>query len=62
MERNQSCERSLPMADIVWKRQLPVSVPDGDGGLLVTQNHTCLPGQTDPMAIVDLDAVYDLVG
>jgi hypothetical protein len=44
----------------MWQSQLPVltstSVPDGFGGLIVTQNHTCLPGQTNPMAVVDLDA------
>ena len=44
----------------LWQTILPVvngnSVPDGSGGLLVTEHNTCLPGQTDPMTIVDLDA------
>jgi hypothetical protein len=44
-----------------WQTSLPIvngnSVPDGSGGLLVTEHNTCLQGQTDPMTIVDLDAV-----
>jgi hypothetical protein len=45
----------------MWQTTLPIvngnSVPDGSGGLLVTEHNTCLPGQTDPMTIVDLDAL-----
>jgi Bacterial Ig-like domain (group 3)/Galactose oxidase, central domain/Bacterial Ig-like domain (group 2) len=45
---------------ILWETNLPVingnSVPDGFGGLLVTENNTCLPNQSVPMSIVDLDA------
>jgi hypothetical protein len=44
----------------LWQTQLPVvnnnSVPDGYGGLLVTEYNTCTPGQTQPMTVVDLDA------
>jgi hypothetical protein len=43
----------------IWETSLPVvngnSVPDGFGGLLVTEHQTCNPNQTDPMTIVDLD-------
>ena len=43
----------------MWQKSLPIlngnSVPDGSGGLIVTENNTCFPGQTDPMTIVDLD-------
>lgn len=43
----------------IWQMQLPEvngnGVPDGSGGLIVTEHETCLPGQTDPMTIVDLD-------
>ena len=42
-----------------WKTQLPVvndnSVPDGFGGLLVTEHNTCDTGRTHPMTIVQLD-------
>jgi hypothetical protein len=44
----------------LWQTTLPAvngnSVPDGAGGLLVTEHNTCFPAQTDPMTIVDLDA------
>jgi Bacterial Ig-like domain (group 2) len=44
----------------MWQQTLPIlngnSVPDGSGGLIVTENNTCFPGQTDPMTIVDLDS------
>jgi hypothetical protein len=44
----------------MWQATRPIanshSVPDGEGGLITTENNTCLPGQTDPMALVDLDA------
>lgn len=44
-----------------WQTPLPIvngnSVPDGSGGLVVTEHNTCLPNQTDPMTIVDLDAI-----
>jgi outer membrane protein assembly factor BamB len=43
-----------------WKSLLPAvtdnSVPDGSGGLIVTEHATCNQGQTDPMTIVDIDA------
>lgn len=43
----------------LWQTSRPAvngnSVPDGSGGVLVTEHNTCLPGQTDPMTIVDLD-------
>jgi hypothetical protein len=45
----------------LWQTQLPPlnnsSVPDGVGGLLVTEYQTCTPGQTNPMTVVDLDPV-----
>jgi hypothetical protein len=45
----------------LWATSLPVvngnAVPDGFGGLLVTEHQTCNPGQTDPMTIVDLDGI-----
>jgi hypothetical protein len=45
----------------LWQTSLPAvngnSVPDGSGGLLVTEHNTCLPGQTDPMTVVDLDGL-----
>lgn len=44
----------------LWQSQLPAltnkSVPDGSGGLLVTEHTTCDPGQTDPMTVADIDA------
>lgn len=45
----------------LWQTSLPIvngnTIPDGSGGLLITEHNTCLPGQTDPMTIVDLDAL-----
>ncbi|HEV2417194.1 MAG TPA: kelch repeat-containing protein [Terriglobia bacterium] len=45
----------------MWQSQWPAmngsSVPDAFGGLLVTEHQTCNQGQTDPMTIVDMDAV-----
>ncbi len=34
------------------------SVPDGSGGLIVMEYDTCVPGQTVPLTIIDLDPVY----
>jgi hypothetical protein len=34
------------------------SVPDGYGGLIVTEYDTCTPGQTHPLTVVQLDPVY----
>jgi len=43
----------------MWQTSLPAlnnnSVPDGNGGLIVTENQTCKPNQSTPMSIVDLD-------
>ena len=43
----------------MWQKLRPIangnSVPDGEGGLITTENNTCLPNQVDPMSIVDLD-------
>jgi Bacterial Ig-like domain (group 2)/Galactose oxidase, central domain/IPT/TIG domain len=43
----------------MWQVQVPPvnanSSPDANGGMLVVENQTCNPGQTDPMTIVDLD-------
>jgi hypothetical protein len=33
------------------------STPDPTGGLIVTQHQTCIPNQTDPMKISDLDPI-----
>jgi IPT/TIG domain/Bacterial Ig-like domain (group 2)/Kelch motif/Galactose oxidase, central domain len=44
----------------MWQTSLPSlnsnSIPDGFGGLLVTEHQTCNQNQTDPMSIVDVDA------
>ena len=44
----------------IWQSLQPVvnnnSIPDGNGGLIVTEHQTCYNNQTDPMTIVDLDA------
>lgn len=45
----------------LWEKRLPApvnnrGVPDGAGGLMVIEHNTCYPGQTDPLAIVDIDA------
>jgi uncharacterized protein YjdB len=46
----------------LWQTTLPTlnknSVPDGSGGLIVTQYDTCTSGQTMPLTVVDLDPVY----
>jgi hypothetical protein len=46
----------------LWQAALPKlnnnSVPDGIGGLLVTEYDTCTSGQTMPLTVVDLDPVY----
>jgi Bacterial Ig-like domain (group 3)/Bacterial Ig-like domain (group 2) len=46
----------------LWQAALPKlnnnSVPDGVGGLLVTEYDTCTSGQTMPLTVVDLDPVY----
>jgi hypothetical protein len=46
----------------LWQTTLPPlnnnSVPDGAGGLWVTEYNTCTPGQANPMTVVDLDPVY----
>jgi uncharacterized protein YjdB len=46
----------------MWQTTLPVlnnnSVPDGYGGLIVTEYDTCTPGQTHPLTVVQLDPVY----
>jgi len=43
----------------LWQTTMPplnsTSVPDGFGGLIVTEYQTCTPGQTHPMTVVDLD-------
>lgn len=45
----------------LWQTTLPPlnknSVPDGGGGLLVTEYDTCTSGQTNPMTVVDLSPV-----
>ena len=44
----------------LWNKLLPIlndnNVPDGAGGLVLTENNTCFPNQTDPMTIVGLSA------
>lgn len=44
----------------IWQATVPAlnanSIPDGSGGLLVTEYQTCNPNQTNAMSIVDLDA------
>jgi len=46
----------------LWQTTLPAlnnnSVPDGGGGLLVTEYDTCTPGQTSPLTVFDLDPWY----
>jgi hypothetical protein len=43
----------------MWQSKLPTvtnsSVPDGFGGLIVTEYDTCTPGQTNPMTIAGLN-------
>jgi hypothetical protein len=45
----------------LWQTTLPAvnnnSVPDGVGGVLVTEYDTCTPGQTNPLTVVELDPV-----
>jgi hypothetical protein len=44
----------------MWQTTLPIlngnSVPDGSGGLIVTENNTCFPNQANPMTIARVDA------
>jgi hypothetical protein len=46
----------------LWQTALPPldnnSVPDGFGGVIVTEYDTCVPGQTNPMTVVDLDPIF----
>ena len=46
----------------LWQTTLPPlnnnSVPDGFGGVIVTEYDTCTPGQTNPLTVVDLDPIY----
>jgi hypothetical protein len=46
----------------LWQATLPAlnnnTVPDGAGGLIVTEYDTCTPGQTNPLTVMGLDPVY----
>ena len=43
----------------LWQSQLPAlnshGIPDAFGGIILTESQTCLPGQTNPMNIVNID-------